>query len=255
MSSVETAGPLESLSVVLPVFNEGRTIERVLRELHTKVGARVPAAEFLVAEDGSTDATPEILQRLAPELGLRLVTGAKRKGYTRAVKDALALATEQWIFFSDSDGQQEPEDLFRLVDAVERSGADIATGVKTPRCDPWPRLLLSQGLALANRVLLGERFADANCGFRLMRRSVVAELLPQVDKLPLFVNTELLLRARAAGYRVVEVPVRHYAREDGGSRGLPPSKIPGEVFRLVRGLLALRRETAERRALAQAESR
>ena len=239
--------PLEDLSVVMPVYNEAGTIERVLRELHAKIAPRVARLEIVVAEDGSTDGTREILARVAPELGMRLVSGPQRKGYTRAVKDALALATRPWIFFTDSDGQQEPDDLFRLAAAVESEHADIATGVKTPRHDPWPRLALSRGLSLANRAVLGARFRDANCGFRLMRTAVVAELLPQVNRLPQFVNAELLLRAWAAGHRVVEVPVRHYARTEGGSRGLPPARIPREVALLLRGLWAMRAELARPR--------
>jgi glycosyltransferase involved in cell wall biosynthesis len=234
--------PLDDLSIVMPVYNEAAAIERVLRELHSKVASRLQHVEFVVAEDGSSDATPQILARLAPELGLRLVSGRERKGYTRAVKDALAQARGEWIFFTDSDGQHEPDDLFAMAELAERERADIVAGVKTPRRDPLPRRLLSGGLRMANAALLGARFRDANCGFRLMRRSVVERLLPQVDKLPLFVNTELLLRADAAGYRIVELPVRHYARSDGGSRGLPPARIPGEVVKLLRGLLALRVE-------------
>jgi glycosyltransferase involved in cell wall biosynthesis len=236
--------PLDQLSVVLPVYNEAASIEHVLRDLHAKVASRLGSIEWIVAEDGSTDATPEILARLAPELGIRLVSGRERKGYARAVKDALALATRPWIFFSDSDGQHEPDDLFRLAEVAVRENADIVTGVKTPRRDPWPRLLLSRGLRVANRALLGAEFADVNCGFRLQRRSVIHELLPHTGKLPLFVNAELLLRARAAGCRIVEVPVRHYARTDGGSRGLPPTRIPAEVAKLVRGLFELRSELA-----------
>jgi glycosyltransferase involved in cell wall biosynthesis len=249
--------PLEDLSVVLPVYNEAGTIERVLRDVHRKVVARLGSVELIVAEDGSTDGTPALLERLAPELGVRLVSSRERKGYTRAVKDALGLATRRWIFFSDCDGQHEPDDLFRLADAIARDGADIAAGVKTPRRDPWPRLALSRGMGIANRWLLGASFRDGNAGFRLMRTAVVREVLPHLGTLRLFVNVELLLRARAAGYRIVEVPVRHYAREDGGSRGLPPSRIPGEVARLASGMLALRRElagaaaTAERRVRAR----
>jgi glycosyltransferase involved in cell wall biosynthesis len=238
------SAPLDDLSVVLPVHNEAGSIERVLRELHGKVSTRARKLEFVVAEDGSSDGTPAILERLAPELGLRLVSGRARKGYARAVKDALALATRPWIFFTDSDGQHEPDDLAQLVDAVGRERADIAVGVKTPRRDPWPRVALSRGMRIANRLLFGADFHDANCGFRLMRTAVVRELLVHADKLPQFVNAEILLRAWAAGYRVVEVPVRHYARTDGGSRGLPPARIPGEVARLLVGMVAMRGELA-----------
>lgn len=229
---------------MLPVYNEAQSIERVLRELHHKVVSRAGNVELVVAEDGSTDETPRILERLEPELGLQLVSGRERKGYTRAVKDALALASRPWIFFTDADGQHEPDDLFRMAEVAELQGADIVTGVKMPRHDPWPRLLLSRGLRIANRALLGASFRDANCGFRLMRRSVVAEVLPQVNKLPLFINTEILLRARAGGHKVVEMSVHHYPRSDGGSRGLPPARIPAEVARLLRGLLELKRELA-----------
>jgi len=233
--------PQDSLSIVLPVYNEAATIERVLRDLHAKIAVKLADVEFIVAEDGSTDGTKEVLQRLAPELKLRLVTGRERKGYTRAVKDALALPTREWVFFTDSDGQQEAEDFWTLA-AKASEGYDVVTGVKTPRHDPWPRLALSRGLRAMNRVLLGARFRDANCGFRLMRREVVKAVLPRVNRLPLFINTEFLLRAQAQGYRIAEVEVRHYAREDGGSRGLPPSRIPREVALLVRGLVELRGE-------------
>jgi glycosyltransferase involved in cell wall biosynthesis len=242
MQTPSTSAPLEDLSIVMPVYNEAGVIERVLRDVHAKASKLVGNLEIVVAEDGSTDGTPAILERLAPELGIRLVSGRERKGYTRAVKDALALATRPWIFFSDSDGQHEPDDLLYLADAVMRNAADIAVGIKTPRRDPWPRLALSRGLRAANRVVFGARFRDANCGFRLMRTAAVRALLPRLDKLPQFVNAELLVRAWAAGYRVVEVPVRHYARSEGGSRGLPPARIPREVARLVAGMFALRAE-------------
>jgi glycosyltransferase involved in cell wall biosynthesis len=231
---------IESLSIVVPVFNEAAVIERVLRDIHAKIALRVADVEFIVAEDGSTDGTKEILARLEPELGLRLVSGTARKGYTGAVKDALRLPTREWVFFSDSDGQQEPDDFFEMAALADRS--DLVVGFKSPRRDPLPRLWLSAGLRLATRLLLGARFRDVNCGFRLMRRPVVESILPHCALLPQFINAEFALRARHQGFRVNEVPVRHYSREDGGSRGLPVKKIPMEVRRLLAGLLELRRE-------------
>jgi len=238
--------PLESLSIVVPVYNEAGVIERVLRDLHAKVASCQPASEFIVAEDGSTDGTKEILRRLEPELGLRLVMGDRRKGYTGAVKDALRLPTSEWVLFSDSDGQQEPDDFYQMATLAPRY--DLIVGFKSPRRDPWPRLLLSRGMRTINRRVVGASFRDANCGFRLMRKSVVDAVLPRCSLLPQFINTEFTLRAWHMGYRVTEVPVRHYEREDGGSRGLPASKIPGEVSRLLGGLVALRREFKADRA-------
>lgn len=243
---------VQSLSIVVPVYNEAASIERVLRDIHQKVASKIRDVEFIVAEDGSKDGTRDILRRLEPELGLRLVLGDERKGYTRAVKDALKLPTREWILFSDSDGQQEPDDFFAMATLAPRY--DLIVGFKSPRRDPLPRVLLSRGMRLLNRVLLGASFRDANCGFRLMRRSLIEAVLDRCTLLPLFINTEIVLRAWSTGFRVTEVPVRHYARQDGGSRGLPPARIPGEVWRLVRGLLALRRELGGQRVPAAAGS-
>jgi glycosyltransferase involved in cell wall biosynthesis len=243
---------VESLSIVIPVYNEARVIERVLRDFHHKVAAKVPGTEFIVAEDGSTDGTKEILARVQPELGLTLVSGTVRKGYTGAVKDALKLPTRDWILFSDSDGQQEPDDFFRLATLAPRY--DLIVGFKSPRRDPFFRLALTRGFRALNRLVLGARFRDVNCGFRLMRRSVVEAVLPLCNRLPQFVNAEFALRAEALGLRVTEVPVTHYAREDGGSRGLPVRRLPGEIARVLAGLARLRGELGESRASTAASN-
>jgi hypothetical protein len=77
-------------------------------------------------------------------------------------------------------------------------------------------------------------------------------VLPQCRLLPQFVNAELVLRASHLGFRVTEVPVTHYQREEGGSRGLPLRRLPAEIAALVRGLVELRRELG---AAARSESR
>jgi len=86
------------------------------------------------------------------------------------------------------------------------------------------------------------RFHDINCGFRLIRKRVVDEVLPEIHLLPQFISSEFVLRAVAKGYRVCEMPVRHYQREFGGSRGLPAKKLPKEIWRLIVGLFRLRKE-------------
>jgi len=103
----EGAGQTGPVSVVIPVYNEGDVIEKVVRDFYAKVVSKVPGSELIVAEDGSTDNTKAILGRLAEELPIRLVSSDERKGYTRAVKDALKLPRFDLVFFSDSDGQQD----------------------------------------------------------------------------------------------------------------------------------------------------
>src|SRR3989338_1815929 len=98
-----------SVSIILPVFNEAQVIERVIRDIDRKIVKTYKGeCTLIVAEDGSTDGTKEILENLKESVGFHLVSGKERKGYNRAVKDALALGRGAYIFLTDSGGGHEP---------------------------------------------------------------------------------------------------------------------------------------------------
>lgn len=231
---------LPPISLVIPVYNEVEVIEKVIRDFYDKVIQKVPESKFIIAEDGSTDGTKEVLNKLAEELPITLVMGDERKGYTKAVKDALKLPKTDIIFFSDSDGQQEPDDFFELIKHINEN--DIVVGYKYPRRDPIFRVLISKVYQVVNQVIFGLKLHDINCGFRLLKKEVLDDILDDVTLLPNFVSSEIILRAYLKGYKVKEIPVRHYEREFGGSRGLPVARIPIETLKLVKGLLKLKSE-------------
>ena len=93
---------LGGISIVFPVHNESFIIEQVLRNYIAEFEGRVADFEVIVAEDGSTDDTKAVLERLEQELQIRLYTSDMRKGYQRAVVDAVQHATKQWVFIVDS---------------------------------------------------------------------------------------------------------------------------------------------------------
>ena len=91
--------------MVFPVHNESFIIEQTLRNYIAELEDRVSDLEIIVAEDGSTDDTKVVLERIQKELSIRLFLGDERKGYQRAVIDACAHATKPWLFIVDSDYQ------------------------------------------------------------------------------------------------------------------------------------------------------
>lgn len=230
----------EPISVVVPVYNEVGGIENVVRSLHDKVLSKVPGSELIVAEDGSADGTKEVLSRLQAELGFTLISGPARKGYTRAVKDALLLPKRDIIFFSDSDGQHDPEDFFKLYPHIGDN--DIVIGRKCPRRDPLHRRILSYGYNKAIGLLFGLWLRDIDSGFRLLRRSVVEEILPQTRTLKHCVSSEYVIRAFMAGYRICEAPVTHIARPHGTTAIFHPADLPKICFGLLLGLLKIKME-------------
>lgn len=226
------------ISLVIPVYNEVEVIEKVIREFYDKIISKLEPAEFIIAEDGSKDGTKEVLLKLKEEIPITLVMGEERKGYTKAVKDALKLPKYDIIFFSDSDGQQEPDDFWNLMKNIDEN--DIVVGYKHPRRDPIFRVFVSKVYQLFNFLIFGIKLHDINCGYRLIKKKVLDDVLDEVSLLPNFVSSEIIIRAYLKGYKIKEVPVTHYPREFGASRGLPVSRIPIEVVKLLIGLFKLK---------------
>lgn len=231
------------ISIVLPVYNEAGVIERTVRDYFGELHGRVPF-EMIVAEDGSTDGTREVLRRLAEELPIRVHHEGARKGYLRAVKDVLPLARRDWVFLVDSDYQFGAEDFWRLAPWMSRY--DVILGMKSPRRDPRCRIALSRGLNLLLRALFRVPYRDMDTGFRLLRRAPVTRIAPDVRHFAFF-TAEFVVRCHAAGYRIREVPVAHYQRKEGATRIFYVSRLPLIVLWQLRGIWRLWRELARTR--------
>ena len=227
-----------SVSLVMLVHNEADVIESVVRDFHAKTVGRIPDSEFIIAEDGSTDGTKEILDRLSREIPMRIVTGGEKKGYTRALVDALRLARKDLILFSDSDGQHEPDDFWAMYALMDEH--DMVVGCKVNRKDEGYRLFVSKIMNAIINLVFAIPLADVNCGYRLMRREVVDEVMKDGLAFPDCVFTEFTIKAWNMGYRVVESPIRHYKRDFGESRGLPSKRIPFALLRMLYNLFRLK---------------
>ncbi len=235
------------LTLIMPVFNEAETIEKVIRDTYGEVSRWQTAVNFIIAEDGSQDGTKEILYELQKDIPFTLVSSQERKGYTRAFKDALALAGTPWVLFSDSDGQHDPRDMKKLVDAAE--GYDIVSGCKTPRHDPPHRLMLSFFYNSFIHVLFGLKMKDCNSGFKLIRKSVIDQVLPQLQDMRDCIMSEFILRAYLLGFRIREIPVTHYARPFGQTAIFQLKQLPGIIWGLLKALVHIKREDQRRKAI------
>lgn len=230
---------LGGVSLVFPVYNESFIIEQTLRNYIAELGTRVQDLEVIVAEDGSTDDTKVVLERLAEELPIRLYMSDDRKGYQDAVRDAIAHATKPWVFVVDSDYQFAAIDFWRLE--PYRRTHDVILGMKSPRKDPFYRVFLSRGYNYLLRQFLKVPYQDMDTGFRLIRREATEKIAPAVKHMSFF-TAEFVIRAHHAGYRIVEVPVPHYARKIGSTTIFYISKLFLICLHQFRGLLRLRKE-------------
>jgi glycosyltransferase involved in cell wall biosynthesis len=231
-----------ALTILLPVHNEALTIEQVLDGFWEAV-IQPTSAQVLVCEDGSTDGTGDVLRRLAGRYSLRFVNGTNRKGYAAAVRDGLLQVETPKVFFADSDGQYFPEDFWKLWRHAD--DYDMVVGRKVNRNEPLHRLILSRGFHLLVRLMTGVPLKDMDCGFRVLRRDLAAAILPEVGSLPYSFWAEFTILAHRRGMRILEVPVSHRSRLNGGTSIYQWNRLPMIVRRQFRGLIELSRRLRE----------
>src|SRR5688500_12227661 len=224
MAEIETAAtPLHDLtevaapdiSLVVPVYNEERTLEEVYRRSVVALEALGRPYEIIVVDDGSTDKTWTLIEQLhAGDAQLRAVRLKRNFGQHPAMHAGLVRARGDIVVTMDGDLQNSPADLPKLIAAVQ-GGADVASGRRRSREDSWGRTLPSRLINGMLRRFTRADISDFGCAFNAYSREAITPVLGVIGKQK-FTKALVL----SAGASVVEVDLEHRAR-DGSSRYSP----------------------------------
>jgi glycosyltransferase involved in cell wall biosynthesis len=201
------------LSVVVPVYNEERSVELLYDEIAAALDPLDHEWEAVFVDDGSTDGSFAALTRLhsrAPNA--RVVRLRRNFGKAAALAAGFAQASGDVIATLDADGQDDPAELPRLLARLDE-GYDLVSGWKVRRRDPLRRRIVSRIFNAVTGWISGVRLHDMNCGFKAYRAEVVRGL-PLYGELHRFIP----VLAHERGYRVTELAVNHRPREHGRSR-------------------------------------
>ena len=230
------ADRLPALTFFFPAYNEEPNVEAVVAEAQDTLPRFADVFEIVVVDDGSRDRTGEIADRLAAaDPRVRVIHHRPNRGYGGAVRSGLASARHPYVFFTDGDRQFRLADLGLLIREID--GADAVVGYRAKRMDPRKRLFIAWVYKQVIRVLFGGGFRDVDCAYKLFRTEIFERApLADVRSNGAFFSAELLLRLRAAGLRVKQVPVPHYPRVAGLAAGAAP-KV---VLRTLRDMALLR---------------
>lgn len=210
------------LSVVIPARNEEEVVEATLSILLSTLRAACIPAEILLIDDGSTDRTALLVQRLAVENPeVRLLQNTGRHGFGMAVRCGLQEVTGEAIAIVMADGSDSPEDVVRCYRKL-LDGPDCVFGSRFMRGGkvvdyPWHKLLLNR---LANwfiKVIFGIPFNDFTNAFKLYRYEVIAGMQPLIA--PHFnLTVEMSLKAIVRGYSFAVLPIHWTNRKAGVSK-------------------------------------
>lgn len=192
--------------LAIPVFNEERYVEAVLES------ARRFSAHILVIDDGSTDATPELLRRHAD---IHVIRHPENRGYGKSLSDAFDYAQRHgypWLITMDCDEQHEPECIPCFLQAAARDDADVISGTRYPNGHTVDASVPSDRLAINRRITalinqrLGLNITDSFCGFKAYRVSALQHIHITVPGYAM--PMQWWVQVARANLRVTELPIR-----------------------------------------------
>lgn len=228
------------LSVAAPCFNEAESIESVVATWDGILSAAPLSSEIVLCNDGSTDGTAAVLERLGRRFPrLRVVSFEKNGGYGRALSAAIDATRGEHVVTIDSDGQFDLADALVLLAELQAGGFDCVTGVRLGKKDKLFRVAMDRGLNLLVRGMFGVRLRDTNCALKVAKGEVLRGLRIEARGYP--TPTEIVVRLAARGCRVGEKGVAHLPRAGGASK-LHPWRTAWSMFRFLfylRGKLKL----------------
>lgn len=228
-----------ALSVVVPVKNEVENVVPLAREIADALAGE-PASEIIFVDDGSDDGTAEALAGLKGELpGLRVVQHARNAGQSRGIRTGVRSARADIIVTLDGDGQNDPNDIPKLLAILRMDPAGprlgLVSGVRTKRKDTLSRRLASRVANGIRSRLLKDGAVDTGCGLKAFRRDAFLAL-PYFDNIHRYLIT-LMIRE---GYEVRFVEVNHRPRHRGTSKYTNFSRMMVSISDLI-GVLWLQR--------------
>ena len=209
----EPAPQLEpELSIVVPVYNEAENLPILVSEIHKALSGADSTHEIVLVDDASTDASPDIMRRLAAaNEHLRVIRHDRNLGQSAALIAGFERARGTIVVTLDADLQNDPADIPRLLDKLD--DCDVVCGIRAKRRDSWLRKISSRIANSARNWMTAESITDVGCSLRAYRAEYLRHL-PVFDGMHRFLPTFLKLN----GARILEIEVNHRPRRFGTSK-------------------------------------
>lgn len=208
---------LPGFSLVIPAYNEAHRIGQTLAEVMAYLRKVSPESEIIVVDDGSSDATADIVRAAAAnftDIELRLLERNPNSGKGAAVRAGLLAAARPVALFSDADLSTPVDEAPKLLEPIFAGVLEVAFGSRAldrrliGNRQVWHREQAGRVFNLAVRILTGLPFWDTQCGFKAFRLEPLRPILPSAQSDGFGFDVELLYLAQKANLRMREIPVR-----------------------------------------------
>jgi glycosyltransferase involved in cell wall biosynthesis len=228
---------MTSISVVFPLFNEE---DYVLRAYEAALGPITTGFEIILVNDASTDRTREIVETLrAKDPRVKAVHNPVNLKLGGTLRAGYAVATKDLVLYTDADLPFDLHEVRRAVRLLEVQKADVVSAYRFDRTsEGLLRTVYSFFYNSLVRALFGLPIKDVNFSFKLFKRSLLETFALKSDGS--FIDVEFLCRARKAGAHIIQIGVDYFPR----SRGVSTLSSPAVIGKILREMMALRRDVA-----------
>ncbi len=206
----------KSVTIFFPAFNDEGSIELMVHRALDLLPSLTDDYEVIIVNDGSTDSTAQIIDRLAATLPhVKVIHHSRNLGYGAALRSGFSHAGKDLIFYTDGDGQYDTRELANLFPLMS-DGVDVVNGWKRKRSDPRRRIVLGEIYKRLAQQMFGLPIRDVDCDFRLIRQSAIRRI--ELKSSSGIICTEMIYKLHRAGCVFVETPVNHFPRLHGQSQ-------------------------------------
>ena len=228
-----------TLSIILPVFNEVKSLEHVVSLWSKYLLKEKIIHEFVLCEDGSTDGTKELIKKLEKKYFISNQSVENRRGYGQGVIAGIIAAKYEFILCIDSDGQCMPDSFDKFY--KNRDIADILIGNRRPRKDPKIRIVYSKLFKLIHDYLFNSKIDDPSCPFVLAKKNVYIKLIDKLGFMREGFWWGFVGAAKMHKLKFHQIDIIHYERYDGSTVVYKLNTMPMIIIRNILGLIILKK--------------
>ena len=226
----------KSISIVIPMHNEEDYIADTIGTMVSSLRDFAPDYEIIIVDDASTDRSREIVEEFAGgNPRVKLISNKVNKKLGETLRTGFAACGKELIFYIDADMPADIEELRKALRIMEIIKTDIVTAYRFDRtAEGFKRSLYSFGYNMIIRVLFGTRIRDVNFAFKLFKKEVLEAL--NLTSKGSFIDAEIMIRSKRAGFSFVQFGVDYFARMRGSSElwGI------GIIIKILREMLSFR---------------
>ena len=213
-NTIDQPSKNSGISIVLPALNEEDNIEILVDQIKNYFKTNSIPYEIIIVDDGSTDQTGSIADRIAGEYeNITVIHHPENQGYGKSLRDGFHAGRHEYLFYTDADRQFKINSLDLFVPHMQKGEADMVVGYRIGRQDTFLRKFLAWGYNKCSSTLFSLKVKDIDCAFKLFKKQAYIRL--ELLSNDFLIDTEILTKARINNYTIEQVGVRHYPRAAG----------------------------------------